>query len=160
MGKFYDRLVKQHRQRMSFAIFASFLFTFIIVRAYVIIGTIGIIEDPNLYIKGYHIHHLNYGIITLAIAGLLALFLQNAKNRLRLGALYGAGLALTFDEFGMWLKLEHDYWTRMSYDAVVLISVVLASFVYIPSFWKKIIYQIENWLAKIRERKNKEINKK
>ncbi|MDF1498336.1 MAG: hypothetical protein P1P85_03215 [Patescibacteria group bacterium] len=142
---------------MSFVVLVSFLSTFIFVRIYVILGNIGIINDPHLYIKGYHIHHLNYGIVTLAIAGFLALVVQNAKNRLKIGILYGIGLGLTFDEFGMWLKLENDYWTRMSYDAIVIIGLLIASIVYFPSFWYGLIYHTENGIRKInniKQRKN------
>jgi len=39
--------------------------------------------------------------------------------------LYGVGLALTFDEFGMWLHLNTDYWQRASFDAVVAIGSLL-----------------------------------
>jgi hypothetical protein len=40
--------------------------------------------------------------------------------------LYAIGLALTFDEFGMWLHLGGPYWQRASYDAVVVIAAALA----------------------------------
>ena len=140
---------------MSFNVLVSFLFTFIIVRIYVILGTIGIIEDPHLYIKGYHIHHLNYGIFILAFAGILALFFQNTKNRLKIGIIYGIGLGLTFDEFGMWFKLENDYWTRLSYDAIIIVSLIFASIVYFPFFWHGLINHTEKGFNKI-----KSINRK
>ena len=35
------------------------------------------------------------------------------------------GLALTFDEFGMWLHLGGSYWQRASFDAVVVIAASL-----------------------------------
>lgn len=140
---------------MSFVVLISFLSTFILVRIYVILGTTGIINDPELYIRGYHIHHLNYGIVILAIAGFFALIFQNTKNRLKIGALYGFGLGLTFDEFGMWLKLENDYWARASYDAVIIIGLIFASIVYIPSFWHGLIKHIENGIRKIKDIKQK-----
>lgn len=155
MGGFYYRLIVKHKRRMSFAILTSFLFTFILVRTYVRLGRIGVIEDPNLYIRGYHIHHLNYGIFILAITGLLALFFLNTKNRLKLGVLYGIGLALTFDEFGMWLKLEDDYWSRLSYDSMIIITVIFMSMVYLPSFWHKLIGHIQSWANRLIHMKNK-----
>ncbi len=139
---------------MSFNVLVSFLFTFIIVRIYVILGTIGIIEDPHLYIRGYHIHHLNYGIFILAFAGILALFFQNAKNRLRIGIVYGIGLGLTVDEFGMWFKLENDYWTRLSYDAIIVVGLIFASIVYFPSFWRGLIHHTKKGIEKIKSVKN------
>lgn len=149
VGGFYYRLISKHKRRMSFAILTSFLFTFILVRTYVRLGRVGVIKDPNLYIDGYHIHHLNYGIFILAITGLLALFFLNTKNRLKIGALYGIGLALTFDEFGMWLKLEDDYWSRLSYDAMIIITIIFASMVYMPSLWYRLIDHTQNWINRI-----------
>lgn len=149
MDSFYYNLIKKHQKRMSFVVLVSFLSTFIFVRIYVSLGTIGIINDPHLYIKGYHVHHLNYGIFILAFAGVLALFFQNARNRLKIGIIYGIGLGLTLDEFGMWFKLENDYWTRLSYDAVVIAGLIFASVVYLPSFWYGIIYHTEKGIEKI-----------
>jgi len=135
MGVVYDNLIEKHKKKVSFVVLVTFLFTFIFVRLYVLFANVGIIEDPYLYIKGYHIHHLNYGIVIMSIAGFLALVFQNEKNRLRIGALYGLGLGLTFDEFGMWFKLNDDYWVRASYDAIVIISLFFISVVYFPSLW-------------------------
>jgi hypothetical protein len=39
--------------------------------------------------------------------------------------LYGIGLGLTFDEFGMWLHLGGPYWQRASYDAVITVASLL-----------------------------------
>ena len=139
---------------MSFVVLVSFLSTFIFVRIYVTLGIFGIIEDPNLYIKGYHVHHLNYGIVIMAIAGFLALVYQNTKNRLKIGILYGIGLGLTFDEIGLWFKLENDYWARMSYDAIIIITLIFVSFVYTPSFWHGIIHRTEKGIEKIKSAKN------
>ncbi|MCK5490899.1 MAG: hypothetical protein KAI67_03585 [Candidatus Pacebacteria bacterium] len=144
---------------MSFVVLVSFLFTFIVVRTYVLLGIFGIIDDPYLYISGYHVHHLNYGIVIMAIAGFLALVHQNVKNRLKIGVLYGIGLGLTFDEIGMWFKLEDDYWTRMSYDVVIIIAMIFASFVYLPSLWNGLINHTEKGFDKIKDRRNKTIEK-
>jgi len=35
---------------------------------------------------------------------------------------YGIAMALTFDEFGMWLHLGGSYWQRASVDAVIVVS--------------------------------------
>ena len=46
---------------------------------------------------------------------------------MRGGALaYGIALALTFDEFGMWLHLGGSYWQRASVDAIIVVAAVLA----------------------------------
>jgi len=41
--------------------------------------------------------------------------------------IYGIGLGLTFDEFGMWLHLNGDYWQRASFDAVIVLAAALGS---------------------------------
>jgi hypothetical protein len=50
---------------------------------------------------------------------------------------YGVGLALTFDEFGMWLHLNDEYWQRASFDAVVVITAVLGLLVVAPR-WRSL----------------------
>jgi hypothetical protein len=52
---------------------------------------------------GMHIHHYVYGIFILAVAGYLALIFVGDRARLWIALLYGFGLGLTFDEFGMWI---------------------------------------------------------
>lgn len=155
--KIYDRLIRQHRARVSFRILLTFLLTFIVARTYVLFATHGVFEDPYLYIRGYHIHHLNYGIVIMSIAGFLALVYPGDEHRLKIGTLYGFGLGLTFDEFGMWMKLDDDYWTRTSYDAVVVIAVLFVSFVYFPQFWHFWIRyyrkQLENFQHKLFSKK-------
>jgi hypothetical protein len=37
-------------------------------------------------------------------------------------ALYGIGMALTFDEFGMWIHLGGSYWQRASWDAITVLT--------------------------------------
>jgi hypothetical protein len=90
---------------------------------------------PDLYVHvgGTHIHHLNFGIFMLAVVG--GYLLLGAPDRAaldRAAALYGIGLALTFDEFGMWLHLGGSYWQRASFDAVVVIAALLTLFIVAP----------------------------
>lgn len=150
---FYDKLIGKHKKRVSFRVLISFLLTFIIARIYVLSATSGIFEDPYIYVRGYHIHHLNYGIFIMAVSGFWALVFQEQSKRLAIGTLYGIGLGLTFDEFGMWLRLDDYYWTRMSYDAVVIITLLFTSFVYFPSFWYFWIQRIEKKLSKFKDSK-------
>jgi hypothetical protein len=42
-------------------------------------------------------------------------------------------MALTFDEFGMWLHLGGSYWQRASIDAIVVVAAALALFAYARS---------------------------
>lgn len=88
----------------------------------------------NLTPGGRHIHHMTFGICGLIAVGYAWL------NEIGLGrsggvaasrataATYGAGSALTLDEFALWLNLQDDYWTqqgRESIDAVVAFGSLL-----------------------------------
>ena len=42
-------------------------------------------------------------------------------------------MALTFDEFGMWLHLGGSYWQRASVDAVIIVAAVLGLCGYLRS---------------------------
>lgn len=91
------------------------------------------IPDFYLHLGGNHIHHLNYGIFLLAGVGAYMLFEPNASaHRKRVGIIYGIGLALTFDEFGMWLHLGGGYWQRASFDAIVVLASGLALAAFAP----------------------------
>jgi hypothetical protein len=77
--------------------------------------------------RGTHVHHLNYGIFLLAAVGAYLLFAEPSGRALRVAALlYGMAMALTFDEFGMWLHLGGSYWQRASIDAIIVVAAVLA----------------------------------
>jgi hypothetical protein len=104
-------------------VFLSFLLTFITARVLVILIMTRRIPDLFLHAHGTHIHHLNYGIFILSAVGALLVFVTRPSDKLRkLCALfYGFGMALTFDEFGMWLHLGGGYWQRGSFDAVVVL---------------------------------------
>ena len=79
-----------------------------------------------LYVRGVHIHHLNYGIFLLAAVGACCLFGQPSGHFADIvAAVYAAGLALTFDEFGMWLHLGGSYWQAASWEAMLLLTTLL-----------------------------------
>jgi hypothetical protein len=104
----------------------GFLITFILARTMVLL--IMARRVPNLYffLHGTHVHHLNYGIFLLAAVGGYLLFGVPRGRGLRIAALiYGMAMALTFDEFGMWLHLGGSYWQRASVDAVVVVAALL-----------------------------------
>src|SRR5580698_3568172 len=89
----------------------GFILTFIAARTVVLL--IMSHRMPNLYffLRGTHVHHLNYGIFLLAGVSAYLLFSARCDTDMRRAALaYGVAMALTFDEFGMWLHLGGSYW--------------------------------------------------
>src|SRR6201984_2496800 len=98
----------RHLARLTFV---AFLFTFIASRTLVILIMARRMPDLFLHLGGTHVHHLNYGIFLLsAVAGVLLFARLNDKQRSVCALAYGIGMALTFDEFGMWLHLGGRYW--------------------------------------------------
>jgi hypothetical protein len=120
------------RNRLARLVLGTFVFTFVIARILVIFIMAGKLP-PQLFfhVNGTHVHHLNYGIFLLSFTGGVLLFMRPAGKFLSfIAVIYGIGLALTFDEFGMWLHLGGPYWQRVSYDAVVTIAALLALIAY------------------------------
>ena len=117
----------QVHSRLARWVLAAFLLTFAIARILVLLIMSRRIPDFFLFVGQTHVHHLNYGIFLLVTVGAwLLLFPPEASGRRNAAIAYGVGLGLTFDEFGMWLHLGGSYWQRTSYDAVVVVAVVLA----------------------------------
>ena len=124
------------RQRMFLAS-VSFLLTFVGVR--ILVHRIATHEGVFQWVvvRGMHIHHLVWGILILLLVGygwLADLGRSHTPISIFFGRLmavgYGAGAALTLDEFALWLNLSPDaYWTRegrLSIDAVILFGALLA----------------------------------
>jgi hypothetical protein len=91
----------------------------------------------NVQVGGRHIHHMTFGIVGLLGVGYAWLNeiglapgrAQTTGSRLT-SSLYGAGAALTLDEFALWLNLQDVYWAkqgRESIDAVVLFGALLSA---------------------------------
>ena len=114
-------------------VFTTFLLTFIASRILVILIMAREVPDLFLHLGGTHVHHLNYGIFLLSAVGGILLFvpLQDA-GRKWVAFAYGFGMALTFDEFGMWIHLGGSYWQRASFDAVIVVLSLLGVIAFAP----------------------------
>lgn len=120
-------------QRVARMVLVAFLFTFVVSRMLVYLIMSHRLPDLFVHVGGTHIHHLNYGIVLLAGVGGYLLFRgSSGRPGAVVAVLYGVGLALTFDEFGMWLHLNDEYWQRASFDAVVVITAVLSLLIVTP----------------------------
>jgi hypothetical protein len=131
-GRVWQKFVRS--QDVNFWVLFAFLPTFVIARL-----TVYNFPDLFLLIRGVHIHHLTYGIILLTISGFWSLNSTAWHQRITAAVIYGVGLALAFDEFGLWIRLDADYWVRLSYDAVIIITAILVNIVYLSFFWKRIL---------------------
>jgi len=120
----------KHLQRL---VLTSFVVTFACARIIVLLIMTRDIPDLFLHVGGTHVHHLNYGIFLLSGVGAALLFTTPTKQWLSaIAVAYGIGLALTFDEFGMWLHLGGSYWQRASFDAVTIIGGILLLAAFTP----------------------------
>lgn len=94
----------------------------------------GIGPFRNLTPGGRHLHHLVFGIAGLLGTGYVWLIVADDAEEMRTvhrltAFLYGAGSALTLDEFALWLDLEDVYWTkqgRVSVEAVMIFGGLLS----------------------------------
>jgi len=115
-------------------VLVAFLFTFMCTRMVVFLIMSRTIPDLYLHVKGTHVHHLNYGIFLLSAVGGYLIFRRPTGRQLNIIAvLYGIGMGLTFDEFGMWIHLGGSYWQRASWDAVTVLAAIFAIIAFAPS---------------------------
>ncbi len=127
------------RERLFLASLAFFV-TFGAVRVIAHAIRAGVGPFHNIQAGQTHIHHLVWGILLLLLVGyswLVQLGTGEDKASVivsRLTAvLYGAGAALTLDEFALWLHLEDVYWERQgraSIDAALLFGALISA-----GFW-------------------------
>jgi hypothetical protein len=124
----FDSL-REERRLIGAATFAG---TFALTRAVTHAIRAGRGPFRNVTPHGRHIHHMTFGIVGLLGVGyawLNEIGIGGGATASRATAfVYGAGSALTLDEFALWLNLEDDYWTkqgRESIDAVVAFGSLL-----------------------------------
>lgn len=153
---FYMTFVLQSstNKKLIAIIISSFLVTFIISRLFVYLVLGHWMPDFFLTIKGVHIHHFAYGFVILALVGLYLLLKRPSPDSSIfhwIAWFYGIGLGLTIDEFGMWIRLEDEYWTRQSYDAVIIVVLLLLNIAYfklVVKWFYEIINGIKDWIRK------------
>jgi hypothetical protein len=146
-GLFHQGIPDRPKRRLFLASL-GFLITFSVARslAYMNYHHLGPFHD--IYIRGRHIHHLVWGILILLGVGFCWLVeLGSGSEQSSIIAsrlmsfLYGAGAALTLDEFALWLNLEDVYWGRQgraSIDAVLLFGSLLFFAIWGAGFFKAI----------------------
>ena len=122
---------RPHFSHLARFVLAAFVLTFVAARILVLLIMTHRIPDLFMHVGDTHVHHLNYGIFLLSGVGAFLLFARpTAKAESAAAIVYGIGLGLTFDEFGMWLHLGGPYWQRASFDAVIVIAALLGPVVH------------------------------
>lgn len=141
LNAFFKRFFVSRLEEVPFIVFISFLTTFVVARSYVYLTQKDFLAHPlfieAIRFKGIHVHHLNFGIVILAISGFIALYDLRPHIHRMTAILYGVGLALTFDEFALWFFLEDVYWARITYDVILVITLIFLNIIYFPSFWRR-----------------------
>jgi hypothetical protein len=142
---------RETARRLARRALFGFIVTFVLARVFVFLIMAG--KMPNLYffMHGTHVHHLNYGIFLMAAVCGYSVFRRPIGHAAEITALlYGVGMGLTFDEFGMWLHLGGSYWQRASVDAVIVVTALFGLISFARSlkhfearhFWASIIMLI------------------
>jgi hypothetical protein len=137
LGPLLRKHIPDRPQRRLFVASLGFFFTFGAVRTltFAIHNSIGPFHDVQM--GGRHIHHLVWGILLLLLVGygwLMDVGTGTGSSSIMLSrtmsVLYGAGAALTLDEFALWLNLRDVYWAqegRASVDAAIMFGTFLVS---------------------------------
>lgn len=103
----------------------GFVATFAAVRGLTYSIHVGMGPFHNLSAGGTHIHHMVWGILLLLAAGYFRL-LHDGSGTQKLSVLkacltaiaYGAGAALTLDEFALWLNMRDVYWQVQGWESI------------------------------------------
>jgi len=149
VAELYREHFDDPRRERLFLSSISFFAAFGLVRAITHAIRAGIGPFRNLSVGGRHLHHLVFGIAGLLTSGYLWLLATGIGRRGEDDAasrassiIYGAGAAITLDEFALWLNLEDVYWAkqgRESVDAVVLFGAVLSIGLWGRTFFRDLL---------------------
>ncbi|HYW23063.1 MAG TPA: hypothetical protein VE953_02800 [Terriglobales bacterium] len=128
MVAIYTSAVADSGRAPLFWLFLCLLLTFLVTRIVTRRIRAGSTGLKNWNVGGVHVHHQVFGIIAMLIAGGLEFAYRPGSPWSEiLGGIFGAGVALTLDEFALWLYVDDVYWTeagRRSLDAVFVALVV------------------------------------
>ncbi len=155
-ARYRETAAERPNEDVAMRVFVSFLATFGTTRLVthgirggwlplrnIVVG--GGADDREHGAQPLHIHHMVLGIACLTGAGYGALLRVDHRWRRRIAPWYGAGVALTFDEFALWLHLRDDYWShegRTSIDAVAGLAAAFGLLAGSPLFWRRAIGEV------------------
>ena len=109
-----------------------------IVLSRLVVGTILALELQKKFFNlittadgsAIHIHHFNYGLALLALSSLALLMPGVRRYILPLAFVYGVGLGLFIDEFGLVMNLNPDYFQAENNIAMGVTGAALIALLY------------------------------
>lgn len=154
---YHERFPESRRERL-FLTSIGFFTTVILVRALTLAirHDIGPFHDVSM--RGRHIHHLVWGILLLMLVGycwLIEIGTGAPSSSRWMGRLcsmvFGVAVALTLDEFALWLNLRDVYWEREgreSFEAMGAFGSLLAIGIFGRSFFHGIAVDLARLLGR------------
>ncbi|MFJ9950716.1 hypothetical protein [Kitasatospora sp. NPDC091207] len=119
-----DVVITVPNQGLGLWMLGAFVLTFTGTRVVTRLIRAGRGPFRDVAVGGTHVHHQVYGILAMLVAGAIEFsYRPGTPGAQILAVLFGAGGALTVDEFALWLHLEDVYWAkegRKSVDAAFL----------------------------------------
>lgn len=141
----YEIYIIKRGKQFFFLVFIIFLLTILLSRCIVIW-----IEADRPFLNffrasGYHIHHFYLGIFLIILANSFLLLWSKKKYiqeiKVLSSILFGAGLGLITDEFGLLLTMEFDikgeYWASHSYYLMGIISGIFLTGIIVSAHKKR-----------------------
>ncbi len=150
----FKKEIYKRRRSTPFLISISFLISFLVARLWVtffkasgqVTDDVSYMIGRNLVLGGYHMHHIVYGIILLAVSSWLAINYWSKSIARISSVLYGTGLGLIVDEVGFIIGgIEPYRGDKEVFYIVVAVIAILASIVYFPSFYRAAKKDIERF---------------
>jgi hypothetical protein len=158
----YRRHFRDHRRERMFLASLAFFVTFGATRA-ITYSQRGRVDPFQITVGNIHVHHLVWGIALLLVVGymwLIQIGTGSDGRTVRFGRvtalLYGAGAALTLDEFALWLNLQDVYWERegrVSVDAALLFGALVSAGLWGQPFLRAVTRQLARLLGLVRVRR-------
>lgn len=139
---YQHEIVDPHKQP-QLALLLAFLVTFSLVRwiTHSIRAGRHTRIFHNVSAGGTHFHHLVPGILLMMVSGYIAIAADPSLPKEPMAVLFGIGMALTLDEFALWLHLEDVYWAkegRQSVDAVIITATIVGLGILGWGFWAEL----------------------
>jgi len=136
-------------RRVALRALSAFLIAFAFLRAVTAIIHFNLFPRGPFHdvvtASGLHVHHLFWGILLLMVTGFVALATRDAAWHLRIAVVFGVALALTLDEFALWLRLADVYWTTEgleSLKAAAVAAALLAVYGFGQPAWHAVVREV------------------